>query len=669
MKNKIIYLLVAAFILGSCNFLDVVPDDTPTLRDAFANETTSEAFLFGVYSFMADPRNWRARPGRLTTNEMKVSGHWDAQWFPFMRFQRNEFDASSPLTTDVNNFDVWNDIWLNNYRAIRQAYIFLDNIGAVVPSILPPATFNARREEWRGEAYFLIAWLHHELFKNFGPIVIADEIITGLRPRSHINDVVDFIVEMYDRAIALLPVSQPLAQLGRADRIMAKTMRAQLLLYAASPLFNGDPAGVFNDAEPEFRALINTERDNARWQRALTAIDEAINFAHANGRALFRHVGPDPVTGQPVTDPLRQGYLNVRRKFVENWNSETLWGHGGGRRIEGGRWIDHTVPRGLGGRPNTLAGVHGTGIQLHPPASGRHPHTPGIGPSLTAAMIFYSVRGLPMESDPDRNFPWTPAGRMGIGTTPHGTQTANLFINREPRFHAAIGYHGGIFEINNWEEEILDMFWTPGGATQNLFSQGRIDGVMDRIESGLVSKKTTPPTIEIRADNFDVQMGQAFPMMRLAGLYLAYAEAHAELHGNLSARARGFIADIHERAGLSRNFFFANYTGTALIDAIRRERMIELIFESHWHYDLRRWQIAYQWHNEGMWASAGMHDRDGIWGLNPQGTTNDTFFQETQVAGGGALMAPVRFHNRQHLLPIPNPHLFVNELLVQNPGY
>ena len=685
MKNKIIYVLLAATLMfASCNFLDVVPDDTPTLADAFANERTAEDFLFGVYSFVSDPRNWRGRPGRATTNEVILSGHWSPTWFPNMRFMQNSLDPSIGVTVDVNNFDHWNDIWANNYRAIRQANIFLDNIDNVRPIMVSQETFNASRRQWRGEIYFIIAWMHHELLINYGPIVIADGFVTTSLPRAHINDAVDFIVEMYDRAIALLPPSHPASELGRADATMAHAMRARLLLFAASPLFNGDPAGIWADADPEFRALINTTRDNARWERALTAIDEAINFAHANGRALFRHIGPDPSTGQPVASHARQGYLNVRLNFLTNWNSEVLWGHGGGRMIEGGRWVDHSFPRGLADRPNTM----GTWGGVSAPQHGASHHTPGIGPTLTAAKIFYSARGLPIESDPDRGFPWTPAGRMTIGTTAHGTQTANLFINREPRFHAAIGYHGGIFEFNHegnsWDEQVLNMFWTPGGAGQNLFSQGAVGGphgaaqagladggtqILDRLEGALVLKKTSPTTANVSSTLFSLPNGQAFPVARLAELYLAYAEAHAELHGTLNARARGFISQIHDRAGLDgNNVFFINYTGNALIYAIRRERMIELIFESHWHYDLRRWQMAYRWHNEGMWASAGINDRDGVWGLNVWGSTYAGLFQELNRRPGQE-PAPILFHNRMHLLPIPRGHLNINELLIQNPGY
>ena len=644
--KKIVYFLSAILIFASCNFLDIVPDDTANIDDAFRNENTAQDFLFGVYSFVADPRNFRPRPGRATTNEVMAAAGWGAQWFHFKQHNRDQIGSTHGFGADVTtNFDGWNDIWLNNYRAIRQANMFLENIGNVRPALVSQQELDRMKREWRGEAYFIIAWMHHELFKNYGPIVIADGFVTTLQPRAHINDVVDFIVEMYDRAIELLPPSQPGTMMGRADAQIAKTMRARLLLYAASPLFNGDPEGVFANADPEFRALMNLQRDNARWQRALTAIDEAIDFVHAQGRQLFRHTGPDPVTGQAVTCPARQAYLNVRRKFITNWNIETIWGHGGGRRIEHNRWGDHTIPRGLG-RANNLP-----------------PQTPGVGSTLVASMIFYSANGLPMESDPNRGFPWTSEGRM---TVQPGNHTANLFMNREPRFHAAIGYHGGIFEFDGWTEFTLNMFWTPDGEGRDYFANGALGGWMDRMSAGLVIKKTANPAGASNPGQFLVEP-QAFPVARLAELYLARAEADAELNGSLSARSRELLGRIHDRAGLGSTPFFVGFTGQELIEAIRRERMIELIFESHWHFDLRRWQMAYEWHNHGMWASVGKGDRDGMWGLWVEGYTNETFFRETNQLSQG--IEPIIFNNRNHFQPIPIGHLNINELLIQNPGF
>lgn len=658
--KKIVYLLICAFILVGCNFLDVVPDDTATLEDAFRNEIAAERFLFGTYSFMQDPRNFRNRGGRMTTNEMAGAARWGAQWFPHMAYIQNMIGAGSTMG---DGFHQWHDVWAMNYRAIRQVYIFLERIGDVTPSVMPPADFERERQRWIGEAYFLLAYFHHDLFINYGPIVLVEGTAITMKPRSHVNDVVDRIVEWYDRAIELLPTTVDAADMGRATSMIAKTMRARLLLFAASPLFNGDPQGIWADADPEFRALVNTTRDNARWQRALTAIDEAITYAHANGARLWEWVGPDPATGLPVATPERQAYLNVRTKAITHQrNPEWIWGHGGGTRWDANQWERHTLPRGLGTRPN----------------QGDQPFG-AMGPTLTAAKIFYSANGLPIESDPNRGFPWTETGRMSV---PSGAHTANLFLNREPRFHAAIGYHGGVFEYNNWTEHRLDMFMRVGlsgtvgsGLRVQSMDRTHIETAIqqnDRLETGFALKKMISPAGTATAALFSATP-MFFPKARLAELYLAYAEAHAELHGNLNARARGFIQAIHNRAGLTNTFFFSNFTGDELIEAIRRERMIELIFESHWHFDLRRWQIAYQWHNHGMWATAGMGDRDGMWGLNILGTDNASFFREVNNTGGidgfAELRGPILFDNRMHLQPIRTGHLNINHMLVQNPGY
>ena len=58
LKNIIVALLIGAS-LHSCDYLDIVPDDTPILADAFKNEQTAENFVFACYSFIPNYLNFR----------------------------------------------------------------------------------------------------------------------------------------------------------------------------------------------------------------------------------------------------------------------------------------------------------------------------------------------------------------------------------------------------------------------------------------------------------------------------------------------------------------------------------------------------------------------------------------------------------------------------------
>ena len=172
MKN-IITILCLTFMLGfaSCNMLDVVPDDTATLADAFKDEDKAEGFLFTCYSYQYDPRNFRTVPGRATTDEMVAESRWGAQWFPFKQYNENVIGSSFSMGTGLYD---WRDIWLDGYQAIRQCYIFLENIDAVVPKTTPANVFEPLKQQWKGEAIFLLAYYHHLIFQNYGPIVLVE---------------------------------------------------------------------------------------------------------------------------------------------------------------------------------------------------------------------------------------------------------------------------------------------------------------------------------------------------------------------------------------------------------------------------------------------------------------------------------------------------------------
>jgi hypothetical protein len=651
--KRIILLFCGILMLATqgCNYLDVVPDDTATLADAFKNESTTEAFLFTLYSYQYEFRNWRNIPGRATTNEMVAESRWGDIWFPFKLYNTNQVGSSNLQLADI---------WASNYTAIRQCYIFLDNVDNAKPDNISADAFESLKNRWKGEAKFLIAWYHHLLFQHYGPIVLVDGITNVPQPRMNIDACVDKIAGWYDEAAALLPATVGSTDYGRATKMAALAMKAKLLLYAASPLFNGDPEGVFADAVPEFKSLMNLQRNNAKWDRALTAIDEAINFAETSGgRTLYKHIGADPVAGKPATiTPDRQAYLNVRELAVTNWNSEVIWGYTGSTPNDPDEWERHVVPGGMGGRSRAFGQPVG-----------------GLAPSLAAVKIFYSSTGMPLEqmNDAARGYSWTAEGRM---TIPAGANTCNLHLNREPRFYAAIGYDGGIYEYNGWTENVTNFKCGTVGQVDisGLYIGSSLANSIanqDRLETGYAVKKNVSPSgvAGTASADYTPVRRYAWCLIRLGDLYLQYAEACAEAKGSLDAKAQEYIKRIHDRAGLDgSNFYYKNYNGTQLVEAVRRERMIELIFESQWHYDLRRWEMADKWFNNGMWASAGYSDKNGMWGLSITGVTAADFYKEVNSIAEG-YRTPYVFDKRMYFLPISINYININGLLVQNPGY
>jgi hypothetical protein len=616
--------------MSGCNFLDVVPDDTATLADAFKNETTAEGFLFTCYSFQHRYNDFRDQPGIMTSNEIAAAQHWDEQWFKFVANNKSLDNSSSPIY----------DLYSLYYQGILQCYMFLENLDAVIPVTMSENEYAAMKTRWIGEAKFLIAYYHHVLFQHYGPIVVIESRTRLKQPRLNVDEGIDKIAALYDEAIANLPDRVQSADYGRATKTVARAMKAKLLLYAASPLFNGN-TDYANFKDKEGNVLVPQSYDKEKWKRAMDAAKEAIDFAEGQGYKLYTWTGNDPLTSQPVATPFRQAYLNTRYLMVDrnNWSSELIWGYTL-HEVNDNSNQRHAVPKGLANRRTDQSNPVG-----------------GLGATLTAAKIFYTANGLPPESDP--SFPWNE--RMAI---PDGEETCNLHFNREPRFYAAIGYDRGVYEFNGWGTTQYILKLRCGDGTLGSLEgggnpepngcrgPGTADWGRDHIYTGYALKKIIRPDGQSNSSGWS-QQDYAWPLMRLADLYLMYIEANAEYSGSLDANAKGYLTKIHQRAGIPDRYH--EQTGATLIESVRRERMIELIFEGQWHYDLRRWKKAKEWH---------ANDTEGMWGLYDLGQTAETFYQEVQCP-----RQPYVFNDRNYLMPIKTSYVNTNELLVQNPGY
>jgi hypothetical protein len=631
MRNVLSGLFIGLLLAG-CDFLDIVPDDTPALSDAFKNETTAEAFLYTCYSYQYDYFDFRGTPGLATSNELVCAYHWTAEWFGCVEFNSGVYSSSSPLMNPWGGFSYYNYTSPSLYQAIRQCYIFLSNIDAAKPATVDPETFARLKDQWIGEAKFLIAYYHQLLLQCYGPIVFIEGETEGKFPRLSLDESVGKIVGMYDEAIALLPPTRSLkSEYGRASQAIAKALKAKALLYAASPLFNGN-TDYADLKDKEGNPLISQTADKSKWQSVMSAADEAITFARSQGFDLYTFEGNDLFREDPAvkiyTKDFRQAYLNCRMVLVDDWNKEIIWAN---TRSENNANSPqrHAVPKGIDSRARASDPVG------------------ALAATLTAAKIFYTKNGLPPEDDAARGYTWDETGRM---TVPAGAETCNLHLNREARFYAAIGFDRGPYEFNRDSTYKLELKAGERGGMLLPVTSGKGN---DHLYSGYAVKKIIAPNGTSTGTQYSHQQ-YSYPLVRLADLYLQYAEACAEYQGSLDAKAQDYLSKVRARAGLNMDYFTGK-SGDALVKAVRRERMIELAFESQWYFDLRRWKTAEEWF---------ANDRLGMWGLNDEGTTNATFYQETQL-----INQPFVFSKKNYLLPIHINYVNANEYIVQNTGY
>src|SRR5690606_24713503 len=267
MKRTFTKILVAMLLsaASACNYLDMIPDNVATLDHAFNERTQARKFLFTCYSFMPKTGSPSGDPAMLGGDELWWAvARADRMW----GIARGEQSVINPIGSQLERL----------YQGIRNCNIFLENIDRV------PDMTEVEKRQWAAEIKFLKAYYHFYLVRMYGPIpLIRENLPISADPetvqvsRESIEDCFDYIITLIDEAIKDLPltVEDPTQDAGRVDKIAAISIKAKIMVYAASPLFNGnsDQAGLAN---PDGTPLFNTEYSEEKWARAAAACKQAI---------------------------------------------------------------------------------------------------------------------------------------------------------------------------------------------------------------------------------------------------------------------------------------------------------------------------------------------------------------------------------------------------------
>ena len=632
MKNKIFIMLVASMSFMSCDYLDVVPDNIATIDYAFRNRAMTLKFLYTCYSYM---------PRHGSVGEDPAMSGGDEVWtHMFIRWGVRTI-AEGQQSVVIPRLSYWS-LW----QGIRDCNIFLENIDGV-PDI--PA-YEKRR--WRGEVKFLKAYYHFYLFRMYGPIPVMDENIPIYASteevevfREPVDVVVDYIVDLLDEAYEELPLAREViegTEAGRIDKLVAKCIKAKLLVTAASPLFNGnrDYSGIIDKRGIQ---LFPQQYDAEKWKRAADACKEAIDECHANGKSLYR-----------VTDVLTmaspevfQKQCTYRQAVCDRWNSELIWG--------GTNYDCNELSLQAQAKIMELAAEH-TSIRSE------------WGPTLKLVEKYYSANGVPIREDKD----WIdngwyenrykvrpePSSNDEIYLVKEGRKTAYLHFNRELRFYASLGFDQGIYYGNGYYTFPDNVRWT------EFFSK-KFSGMTSASEcysiTGYAAKKMHCFKNSVTRTDHNVEY-YPFPVFRLADLYLLYAEALNEYYGtSASDECLFYIDQIRDRADLkgvkdSWNQFslFPDKPNTqdGLREIIRNERTIELAFEGTRFWDIRRWKQIQELNEQPQGWNA----------LN--GDVEEDFYNVTVVC-----QRPVRFTVKDYFWPVSEGEISVNKNLVQNYGW
>jgi hypothetical protein len=560
MKNHIKkYLLLVIMVLGtgsldSCKkYLDRNPLADIQPNDPYKNFRNFQGFNEELYNCLP----------LLSTNQnhncwnLGEDEFWEVGETRLMAYQIDQGNYPAWTSTFYNMFGTGGDpsdggtasskgqLWGLSWYAIRKANLGLANLDKMVDAT------DEEKKLIAGQLYFFRGFYHHCVMEIWGGVPYLDQVYPADQivklPRLSYQACADKVAADMQKAADLLPVDWDATTAGkttlgnnntRINKIMALAYMGKNYLWAGSPLMNRVSTG---------NATYNADY----CKKGADALGQALQIIESSGRYALA--------------PFSQ-----YRDLFYTWNQsgkipglkeaimlENL--AGASNRFRFNQVNDY--------RPLT---IHTTGIKVYPTAN---------------YVDYYGMaNGLPIpdpekpdaESGYDPSYPWR---------------------NRDPRFYNDITIDGEKCVQN-------------GGAVGNneyrqyasLFTGGlyRTSDGNKKVWTGYLNSKIVAKLMN-EFDGYRENNTVVLSLMRLADVYLLYAEATANGYGTPQSSAAGYgltavdaVNKIRQRAGVAN--VAAKFLGstTDFMSEVRRERAVELAFEGHRFTDLRRWLLLTQ---------------------------------------------------------------------------
>jgi hypothetical protein len=284
MKNHINKILLGVTLLSviyGCKKYEQFPVDKVTINYVFdpldSAGTNAQSYLYGIYAIVPNGNNRVGGDYLDAASDDAVSSQTGSAQVTLMSTNAatsQSFPSGENPWEGANSSTNSNSFW----AGIRTANEFIANIG-VVPVKGALSNGVGTRWVWQSEARFLRAYFYFELVKRYGGVPLLGNKVYNVNdvislPRSNFSDCVTYIVNELD-AIKDSLITAPLANPNDNYRITkgaALALKARVLLYAASPLFNG---GNIDAANP---LTGYTNYDVNRWTLAANAARDVVNL-------------------------------------------------------------------------------------------------------------------------------------------------------------------------------------------------------------------------------------------------------------------------------------------------------------------------------------------------------------------------------------------------------
>jgi|UniRef100_UPI00359C4097 hypothetical protein len=550
MKNKIIYILsmffIVCFTLTSCtDYLDRDSDSVLSEEDAFKNFNNFQGFIEVMYNVIPDIAkhnwvssfNWGEDEVITTGNGEYLMGY--AIDGGNYRSYINKGDCFLDRNWSVDGDRFKKSLWGGGWYAIRQANLGLE---ALEKGMLKDAT-QEEQNFIKGQLYFFRAWFYFQLTSYWGGLpylesVIAPDAQFNL-PRETYQENAEKMAADFQRAADLLPIDWDNTATGsrtKGNNALRPNKIWALSYLGKTLLYAGSPL-MENGADNNNRSY-NSEY----CKRAADVLGQVLNMVESN-QTQYALVDFDNYSTLFYTKEqnwlMPGGTEAIMRS--PTYGADSYWRQMNSYQLQ--------------------AICEGDGIILCPAAN--------------YVNYFGMQNGLPLD-DPNSHFsksqPWK---------------------DRDPRFY------------NNFIYDGVKMIKSPSSFKEyeyaNLYEGGNCcDDPRKTSRTGYFNYKFIP--LGANKDDADYGYGKAthfhLSWLRLAEVYLLYAEAVAQGYGSANSNSATFpksavyaVNVIRERAGVDP--VADSYTNDLekFMSEVRRERAVELAFEGHRFHDLRRWKL------------------------------------------------------------------------------
>jgi starch-binding outer membrane protein, SusD/RagB family len=505
------------------------------------------------------------------------------------------------------------------YGAVDRCNYVIEN---VTTKLLPTAsgTSLANLEMIIGEAKFLRGMAYFRLISMWGDVPYYTKVVNSNTEaadmfnisRTPIGQVKDSIMADFTYAFDKLP-RDPSAY-GRAAKPAALAFRGKLQLFWASWKKNGWPE------------LEGFKQDAAEATAAYTAA--AADFKHViDDYGLTLYKGGDPgqidVLGKADILPNYYELFTPKANGLQNKEMIMVFTHNG--------------------TPTTPS----QGEELMRDFSGRtiEGSQCWVSPRFELADRYQLISTGDFAPKLIGMNPTSPTTNNVARTTLNSAVNPNSYAGRDYRMKSTIVWdYEQIIGLTSLKSTGFAPFiYQAWAANVTINGVNYITYNTDGTNSGYVFRKFVRNYEGLGRSEGDY----AFPVMRLADVYLMYAEATNEVSGP-QADAIGFVNLIRHRGNLPPLKADKTASKQAFFDAIEQERIVELVAEGQRGFDLRRWRAI-----ERVWGPPGSA---GVWRQDTWGANQTRYYQN----------ASDRTYQQNYIFRIPPSERDRNPNLTQN---